>query len=129
MRNHIRILLIEPDTRWSDRLRRLDPVSLKIDTAHTHAAAPGERYDVVVLDLALGSGHNTCRRWRRDGVSAPIVVIGRPGMEDEIVECLRSGATDFLGAGGTPADLVSRLHVLSKRMRTSSRHRWSATEE
>jgi two-component system, OmpR family, response regulator len=74
-------------------------------------------YDVIVLDLMLPGldGVEVCRRWRENGVWAPVLMLtARDGVEDRVAG-LDAGADDYLAKPFSFAELSARLRALARR--------------
>ena len=74
-------------------------------------------YDAVVLDVMLPGidGFETCRRLRRDGVWAPVLMLTARGSLDDRVTGLDGGADDYLIKPFAFAELLARLRALDRR--------------
>lgn len=99
----IRVLLVEDDEKLGELLRRL----LALDGIETDVAGDAEQalalaaavpYDAVVLDWMLPGmdGLELCRRLRRGGLRAPVVMISA---RDDLTarDLSDAGADEFLG--------------------------------
>jgi DNA-binding response OmpR family regulator len=87
----------------------------------------GEAPDCVLLDLALpdGYGIDLLRRWRaRDNAIPVIVITARTALEDRLAG-LDGGADDYLVKPFAMAELVSRLHAVTRRSARQASERWS----
>jgi DNA-binding response OmpR family regulator len=75
-------------------------------------AVRGQRFDAVLLDAGLPDmpGSALCRRMRRAGVAAPIIVITAEG-ESDIALALDAGADDCVAKPLRVADLLARLRA------------------
>ncbi len=86
----------------------------------------GVSYDCVLLDLSLpdGAGLDLLVRWRRTGISIPIIIItARSGLEDRL-SGLDSGADDFIVKPFATAELVSRIRAVLRRYAHQSSDVW-----
>jgi len=74
-------------------------------------------YDAVVLDVMLPGidGFETCRRLRRDGVWAPVLMLTARGSLDDRIVGLDGGADDYLIKPFAFAELLARLRALVRR--------------
>jgi DNA-binding response OmpR family regulator len=80
--------------------------------------AERERFDVILLDVALGSspsGYDVCRalRARRDMV--PIIMLTALDSEADVVQGLEAGADDYVTKPFGLAELRSRIRAVLRR--------------
>lgn len=83
--------------------------------------------DCVLLDLSLpdGEGHDLLARWRRNGVTIPVVIMtARSALEDKLAG-LDGGADDFLVKPFAPAELISRLRAVVRRYAQQASETWT----
>jgi two-component system OmpR family response regulator len=118
----MRVLIVEDDVPLAAAIRR----GLRAEGVVADVAINGEdalwmvaatEFDAVVLDVLLPGidGFETCRRLRRDGVWAPIIMLtARDSIEDR-VKGLDQGADDYLTKPFSLAELLARLRALSRR--------------
>src|SRR5437588_3013391 len=74
-------------------------------------------YDAIVLDVMLPGidGFETCRRLRKSGVWAPVLMLtARDSVEDRVAG-LDTGADDYLVKPFAFAELLARLRALTRR--------------
>lgn len=118
----MRVLLAEDDDELARRLSAtLTDAGFAVDRAGDgeYAAQLGfsEPYDAVVLDLGLPkvSGLEVLRRWRRQGLNTPVLVLTARDAWTDRVEGLNAGADDYLGKPFQGAEVVARLRALMRR--------------
>ena len=85
------------------------------EAALEHAATTP--YDAVILDVMIPppDGLEVCRRLRRDGFDAPILMLTARDAVHNRVEGLDSGADDYLVKPFEFAELMARLRALLRR--------------
>lgn len=121
----MRILVVEDDPRISRFLvNGLQEEHYRVDLAEDGDAAErlaaDDDYDVIVLDILLPrvDGLTLCRRFRADGVDAPILMLtARDSIADRIAG-LDAGADDYLVKPFAFDELLARIRALSRRGRT-----------
>ena len=119
------MLVVEDDPTISRFLvRGLREENYVVDLAEDGRAA--ERmaadgvYDVIVLDVLLPGvdGFELCRRFRRDGLDTPVLMLtARDAVPDRIAG-LDAGADDYLVKPFVFDELLARLRALTRRGRT-----------
>jgi two-component system OmpR family response regulator len=118
----VRVLIVEDELRMASLIRRgLTKEGLAADVAGTGEdalwMAGSHSYDVIVLDVMLPgiNGFETCRRLRKDGVWAPVLMLtARDSVEDRVAG-LDTGADDYLVKPFAFAELLARLRALARR--------------
>jgi DNA-binding response OmpR family regulator len=80
------------------------------------AAAEGESFDLIVLDLMLPGvdGLDVCRKLRETS-DIPIVVLSAKGEEMDKVDALNSGADDYLTKPFGVSELLARVQAVLRR--------------
>ncbi len=118
----MRLLLAEDDAQLRKTLAaRLREAGYAVDAAPDGEEAlflgGNEPYDVIVLDLGLPEmdGLTVLKRWRGQGVGAPVLVLTARGAWHEKVEGLRAGADDYLTKPFHVEELLARLQALVRR--------------
>jgi two-component system OmpR family response regulator len=118
----MRILVVEDELKMAALLRRgLTEEGHAVDVAANGDdgvwMAQAAEYDAIVLDLMLPGldGVSVCRRWRENGVWAPVLMLtARDGIEDRVAG-LDAGADDYLRKPFSFAELLARLRALARR--------------
>jgi two-component system, OmpR family, response regulator len=118
----MRVLVVEDEVKMAALLRRgLSEEGLSVDVAEEGeralVMAGAADYDAVVLDVMLPGidGFETCRRLRRDGVWAPVLMLTARGSLDDRVVGLDGGADDYMVKPFAFAELLARLRALVRR--------------
>ena len=118
----MRILVVEDEARLTELLRR----GLTEEGHAVNLAGSGEDaldwvavgdYDALVLDVMLPGidGLEVCRRLRRAGARAPILLLTARDAVPDRVAGLDAGADDYLVKPFAFAELVARLRALARR--------------
>ncbi|MFQ3664607.1 MAG: response regulator transcription factor, partial [Sphingomonadaceae bacterium] len=81
------------------------------------AAARGDPYDLVVLDLMLPgeSGLDVLRRFQTEAQAPAVVVLSAMGEVGDRVEGLELGADDYLPKPCNPRELLARIRAVLRR--------------
>src|ERR1700754_4736471 len=115
----MRVLVVEDEVKMAALLRRgLSEEGLTVDIApegeRAVVMAGASEYDAVVLDVMLPGidGFETCRRLRRDGVWAPVLMLtARGAIADRVAG---------LDGGGARESLVNRYAFAGRLLRLRS---------
>jgi two-component system OmpR family response regulator len=118
----VRVLVVEDDVKMAGLLQRgLREEGYAVDVARSGADAvwmgQAAEYDAIVLDVLLPGldGASVCRRWRENGVWAPVLMLtARDAVENRIAG-LDAGADDYLAKPFAFAELLARLRALGRR--------------
>jgi two-component system OmpR family response regulator len=116
------VLVVEDEVKMAALLRRgLSEQGLATDVAGTGEDAIGmarsSAYDAIVLDVILPGidGFETCRRLRREGIWAPVLMLTARGALEDRIAGLDGGADDYLTKPFSFAELLARLRALARR--------------
>jgi len=120
-----RILLVETDPEISDLIYRqtLQPMGYQVDVVGAAPAAIQEairlKPDVILADLALPglSGKDLLVALSSQGIDIPIIVIAPQGMESDVIQAFRLGATDFVIWPIREAEVVSAVERVLRQGR------------
>jgi two-component system OmpR family response regulator len=87
---------------------------------------PGVAFDnqsAIVLDLDLLSidGISLLKRWRRTGMSTPVLAISARGLREDALEALDVGADDYISKPFSTAEIIARLRAVIRRSVRSRR--------
>jgi two-component system, OmpR family, response regulator QseB len=84
-------------------------------------------YDCILLDLTLpdGDGLDLLARWRRAGVTLPVIIITARSELDDRLAGLDGGADDFIVKPFATAELVSRMRAVMRRYSQQSSEVWT----
>ena len=81
------------------------------------------RPDIIVLDWMLPgmTGVEVCKqvRWTQEVKNTPIIMLSARGEEGDRIRGLDSGADDYMVKPFSPAELISRIHAVFRRIRPS----------
>ena len=118
----MRILLVEDEVAIADHVRtHLEAegyiVSHAGDGNEAWEIGGTESFDAVILDLGLPSldGLTLLRRWRSEGMEAPVIVLTARGSWMERVDGFDSGADDYLPKPFRIEELKARLRAILRR--------------
>ena len=77
-----------------------------------------EPYAAIILDLGLPKldGITILRRWRQEGVKAPVIVLTARGSWTERVDGIDAGADDYLPKPFRMEELMARIRALLRRV-------------
>lgn len=118
------ILLVEDDPLLGDGVQQgLNALGFTVawveQAAQASTALRSSDMDAVVLDLGLPDedGLVTLARWRRAGMTLPVLILtARDGVRHR-VSGLNAGADDYLEKPFDLEELAARLHALLRRQR------------
>ena len=92
-------------------------VDVVADGEQARAAANEVEYDVVVLDLNLPKldGFSVLRQLRLKRPTVPVLVLTQRTRVEDRVQCLDTGADDYLGKPFSFSELSARIRALLRR--------------
>ena len=119
----LRILVVDDEADLRETLTRSfskegHTVEAVPDGAAAIAIAGSERFDVVLLDVALGAGPNgydVCRILREQRNIVPIIMLTALDTEADAVQGLEAGADDYVTKPFGLAELRSRIRAVLRR--------------
>ncbi len=118
----MRILLVEDEPDISRQLRAaLGDAGYVVDIApdgeEGQFLGETEPYDAVILDLGLPKvdGVSVLERWRRAGLSTPVLILTARGGWSDKVAGFDAGADDYLTKPFHTEELLARLRALLRR--------------
>src|SRR5262245_23225813 len=118
----MRLLLVEDETRLADHLAAAFggsgyALDVARDGERADFLAHTERYDAVVLDLGLPKvdGLTLLRRWRKAGITMPILVLTARGSWHEKVQGIDGGADDYVAKPFQIEEVLARVRALIRR--------------
>ncbi|MBI2744040.1 MAG: response regulator transcription factor [Burkholderiales bacterium] len=118
----MRVLLVEDEATLAAQLRQvLLDAGYAVDQADNgrDAWVQGgvQAYDAVVLDLGLPvlDGLSVLKRWRSEGMSAPVLILTARDQWHEKVAGIDAGADDYLTKPFHTEELLARVRALIRR--------------
>ena len=118
----MRVLVVEDEPNLLRQLRAaLEGAGYAVDTAsdgeEAHYLGSTENYDAVLLDLGLPEvdGLTVLDRWRKEGRTAPVLVLTARDSWSDKVAGLDAGADDYLAKPFQTEELIARLRALIRR--------------
>jgi signal transduction histidine kinase/DNA-binding response OmpR family regulator len=120
-----RILVVENDPEICDLIARqtLQPSGYHVQMVGTAAVAIQEviRFspDVILADLQLPdlSGKDLLVAFSSQGIDTPVILLAEKGMEGDIIQAFRLGATDYLHWPAREAEVLSAVERATKLVR------------
>ncbi len=84
-------------------------------------------YDCILLDLTLpdGAGLDLLARWRKAGVTLPVIIITARSELDDRLAGLDGGADDFIVKPFASAELMSRIRAVLRRYSQQASDVWN----
>jgi two-component system, OmpR family, response regulator len=119
----MRILVVEDEKRVADDIAEAINASGYVaevcgDGEEAWFKGGTEPYAAIVLDLGLPKvdGITILRRWRQEGMKAPVIVLTARGSWTERVDGIDAGADDYLPKPFRMEELMARLRALLRRV-------------
>ena len=118
----MRVLIVEDDTRVARSISSALELAGFI-TEHEEDGEEGwytgssEEFDAIILDLGLPTldGLTILKRWRKENIVTPVLILTARGNWDERVEGIDAGADDYLAKPYRTEELVARTRALVRR--------------
>jgi len=119
----LRILVVDDEAALRETLTRSfskegHTVLAVADGLEAIARATSERFDVILLDVALGpgpNGYDVCRTLREQRNIVPIIMLTALDTEADAVQGLEAGADDYVTKPFGLAELRSRIKAVLRR--------------
>lgn len=118
----MRILVVEDNHALVRELKQcLRREGYAVDTAENGIDAEHlgneEGYDLIILDLGLPgrSGLEVLRRWRRNHIQIPVIILTARDAWHEKVEGFKAGADDYVAKPFHIEELLARLQAVIRR--------------
>ena len=118
----MRVLIVEDEPNLGQQLKAtLEGAGYAIDLAtdgeEGHFMGSTESYDAIVLDLGLPEidGLTVLDRWRKEGRTAPVLVLTARDSWSDKVAGLDAGADDYVAKPFQSEELIARLRALIRR--------------
>jgi two-component system OmpR family response regulator len=118
----MRVLVVEDDRdlngQLSDALREAGyVVDCAFDGEEGHYLGDTEPYDAVLLDIGLPQldGLSVLERWRRDGRSAPVLLLTARDRWSDKVQGIDAGADDYVAKPFHIEEVLARVRALVRR--------------
>src|SRR5580692_8004275 len=118
----MRILIAEDDEALAKFVRQgLEGEHYSVDVfpdgEQARSAANEFEYDVVILDLNLPKldGLNVLRQIRQKKPTLPVLILTQRTVVEDRVQCLDTGADDYLGKPFSFSELSARIRALVRR--------------
>ena len=123
MAQALEILIVDDDAPLREMLERSfaregHQATAVADGAQALEMTAGERFDIVLLDVALGagpSGYDVCRQIRARRDVTPIIMLTALDSEADAVLGLEAGADDYVTKPFGLAELRSRIRAVMRR--------------
>lgn len=117
------VLVVDDERELREQLQRLftrdgHRVVAVEDGKGAIERATSRRFDVILLDVALGAGpdgYDVCGLLRARGDATPIIMLTALGSEADVVLGLEAGADDYVIKPFGPAELRSRTRAVLRR--------------
>ncbi len=118
----MRVLVIEDDERIAKSICSALEMAgfitiLEQDGENGWYTGYSEPFDAIILDLGLPSldGLTILKRWRKENVTTPVLILTARGNWDERVDGIDAGADDYLVKPYRTEELIARTRALVRR--------------
>jgi two-component system OmpR family response regulator len=118
----MRILVVEDDKDLNGQLAAaLKEAGYAVDRAFDgeegHFLGDTEPYDAIILDIGLPQmdGLSVLEQWRRDGRTAPVLLLTARGRWSDKVQGIDAGADDYVAKPFHVEEVLARIRALVRR--------------
>lgn len=118
----MRILIVEDEIHLAEALTHiLRKKNYTVDAVHDGRSGLDNGlsgiYDLIILDIMLPEmdGLQVLKKLRKDGISAPVILLTAKGEISDKVTGLDSGADDYLAKPFATEELLARIRAASRR--------------
>ncbi len=123
--SHERVLIVDSDPEINDLIARqtLEPsgfrVEVVVDATQAIQMVPQFIPDVILVELGLPglSGKDLLVALNSQGIDVPVVMIAGKGMEGDVIQAFRLGASDYLMAPIREAEVLAVVERALKQVR------------
>lgn len=122
MKTHQNILIVEDEPKIREGLKDFlefhqYEVTAAADGLEAERLADDKHFDLILLDLMLPhiSGEQLCRKWRQQGLTAPVIMLTAKGQEHERIAGLDMGADDYITKPFSLEELLARIRAVLRR--------------
>ena len=118
----MRLLLVEDDQDLSRQMKTVleeggYAVDCSFDGEDAHFLGETESYDAIILDLGLPvmDGLSVLKKWRNQGIAAPVLILTARDEWSEKVAGLDAGADDYVTKPFKVEEVLARVRALIRR--------------
>ncbi len=119
-----KLLVIDDDVTWGELVKlRLTQAGFQVEVAGNVADALKKAYSfhphIILLDLLMPGtdGRQACSHFRQM-TDIPIIVLTALNSPQQMVECLDSGADDYINKTATSEELIARIRAILRRSKS-----------
>lgn len=118
----MQILIVEDEVNLAEALKQIMKekkyqITLAFDGEDGYSYASSGLYDIIILDVMLPkmNGFEVAKRLRQEKIETPILMLTALDEIPDKVKGLTIGADDYMTKPFAPAELMARVHALTRR--------------